>query len=175
MMEIHVSPNIVTNTMLLKLLDDISVKTLGLLLPPKLEFLGLHRAAIRIVHKIALDELSFYLLIPLRDDPTNTFDVLGMASLPYPIPHTNAFMLHTTSKYYLVISESRTHYFLVDDFNVCRKYDDLLICPPRWPVYNGNTECYELALFLEKNYVSKLCKTQIVKEFPPIFIRNIQG
>ena len=26
-----------------------------------------------------------------------------------------------------------------------------------------------------KKHVSKLCKTQIVKEFPPIFIKNLQG
>ena len=56
----------VTNTMLLKLLDAISVKTIGLLFPPELEFLVLHKAAIRVVHKTALDGLSFYLLIPLR-------------------------------------------------------------------------------------------------------------
>ena len=110
MMETHVSLHIITNTMLLKLLDDISVTTIGLLFPPKPEFLGLHRAAIRIVHKTALDGLSF-LLIPLRGDPTDTFDVLRMDSLPFPIPHTNAFMLHYISKHYLVISESRTHYF----------------------------------------------------------------
>ena len=60
----------------MKLLDDISVKTIGLLFPPELEFLGLYRAAIRVVYKTALDGLSFYLLIPLRGDPTDTFDVL---------------------------------------------------------------------------------------------------
>ena len=64
MMENHIFPHIVTNTMLLKLLDDISVKTISLLFPPKPEFLGLHRAAIRVVHKTALDGLRFYLLIP---------------------------------------------------------------------------------------------------------------
>ena len=41
------------------------------------------------------------------------------------------------------------------------------------PIYNINTECCELALFLERTSVSKLCKTQIVKECPPIFIRNV--
>ena len=96
-----------------------------------------------------------------------------MDSLPYPIPHTNAFMLHSTSKHYLVITESRTHYFLMDGFNVCRKYDDLLICLPMGPIYNRNTDCCELALLLGKQSVFKLCKTQIVKEFPPIFIRNV--
>ena len=50
MMESQVSPNIFTNTMLLKLLDDTSVKTFRLLFPPKPEFLGLHTAAIRFVH-----------------------------------------------------------------------------------------------------------------------------
>ena len=65
--------------------------------------------------------------------------------------------------------------FLMNDFNVCRKYDNLLICPPMGPIYNRNTDCCELALFLEKQSVSKLCKTQIVKEFPSIFIRNLQG
>ena len=84
-------------------------------------------------------------------------------------------MLHYTPKQYLVINESRIHYFLMDDFNVCRKYDNLLICPPMGSVYNRNTDSCELALFLKKQPVSKLCKTQIVKEFPPIFIKNLQG
>ena len=75
MMETHISPHIVTNTMLLKLLDDISVKTIGLLFPPKPEFVGLRRAAIRIVHKTALVGLSFYLFITLRDDPTDFFAI----------------------------------------------------------------------------------------------------
>ena len=35
------------------------------------------------------------------------------------------------------------------DFNVYRKYDDLLICPPMGPIYNRNTDCCELALFIE--------------------------
>ena len=150
MLENHISPHILTNTMLLKLLDDTSVTTIGLLFPPEPEFLGLHRAAIRVIHKTALDGLSFYLLIPLRGDPSGTFDVLGMDFLPYPIPHTDAFMLHYISKHCLVISESRTHYFLMDDFNVYRKYDNLLICPLIGPIYNRNTNFCELALFLEK-------------------------
>ena len=53
-------------------------------------------------------------------------------------------------KHYFVISESRTHYFSVDDFNICRIYDELLIWPPLGPIYKRNTECCELALFLEK-------------------------
>ena len=114
------------------------------------------------------------MLVPLRDDPTDSF-VLEMASLPHPIPHTNAFMLHNPSKHYLVISECRTHYFFVDYFNVCRKYDDLLICPPMESIYNQNTECCELTLFLQKISVYDLCKTQIVKDFPPIFIRQNHG
>ena len=92
-------------------MDDIFVKTIGLWLSPRPDFLGLHRAAIRVVHKTALDGLNFYLLIPTRGNPTDTFDVLGMDYLPYLVPHNNAFMLHYTSKNYLVISESRTHYF----------------------------------------------------------------
>ena len=47
MTQTYVSPLIDTNSRLLTLLDDILVKTLGLLFPPKLEFLGFHRAAIR--------------------------------------------------------------------------------------------------------------------------------
>ena len=82
-----------------------------------------------------------------------TFDVLKMDSLPYPIPNINAFMLHYTSKHYLVISESRTHYFLMNDFNVCRKYDNLLICLPMGSIYNRNTDFCELALFLEKQSI----------------------
>ena len=176
MMETYVSPHIVTNTRLLKLLDDISVNTPGLLFPLKSDFLGLYRAAIRVVHKMTvLHGLRFYLLIPLRGNPTDTFDVFGMASLPYLIPRTNAFMLHTPSKHYLVISESRTHYFLVDDFDVCRRYDELLICSPIGPIHTSNTECCELALILQKKYVSDLFKRQIVKDYPPIFNNKDQG
>ena len=69
-----------------------------------------------------------------------------MDYLHFPIPHNNAFMLHYTSKHYLVISESRTHYFLINDFNVCRKYDNLLICSPMGPIYNRNTDCCESGL-----------------------------
>ena len=89
-----------------------------------------------------------------------------MASLPYPIPHTIAFMLHYTSKHYLVISESRTHYFLVDEFNVCRKYDDILICPSLGPIYYRNTERCELALFLEKKSLYlNFAKHKLTKSF----------
>ena len=82
-----------------------------------------------------------------------------MASLPYPIPHTNAFMLHTPSKHYLVISESRIHYFLVDDFDVCRR------CSSMEPIYISNTECCELALYLQKNSVSDLSQNKLLKTF----------
>ena len=172
MLENHICPHIVTNTMLLKLLDDISFKTIDLLFPPEPEFLGLHRTAIRVVHKTALDGLSFYLLIPLRGDPKDTFDVLGIDSLQYPIPHTDAFMLHYISKHYLVISEPRTHYFLMDDFNVCRKYDNLLICPPMGPVSNRNTDFCELALFLGKQSVSNCVKHKLLRSFH-LFLSNI--
>ena len=42
----------------------------------------------------------------------------------------------------------------MDDFNVFRKYDNLLICPPMGPVYNRNTDFCELTLFLKKNNLS---------------------
>ena len=82
-LENHICPHIVTNTMLLKLLNDISVKNIGLLFQPEPEFLGLHIAAIRIVHKTASDGLNLYLIIPLRDDPIDTFDALGMGSFHF--------------------------------------------------------------------------------------------
>lgn len=64
MMETHVSPNIVTNVFLLQLLDEISARH-ELLFPPKPELLGLHRTSIRVIHKTASRDLSFYLLVPL--------------------------------------------------------------------------------------------------------------
>ncbi|ORD93214.1 hypothetical protein ECANGB1_618 [Enterospora canceri] len=58
----------------------------------------------------------------------------------------------------------------MDDFRVCRKYDDLLICPPMGPVCNRNTDFCELALFLKKKKksVSNCVKHKLLKEFPPI-------
>lgn len=48
--------------------------------------IGLQRAATRIVHKMtALLEQSFYLLIPIRGNPADTFNVFTMVSLPYPV------------------------------------------------------------------------------------------
>ena len=54
----------------------------------------------------------------------------------------------------------------MDDFNVCRKYDDLSICPPMGPIYNRNTDYCELALFLERTSAKHKLK------FPPIFIEK---
>lgn len=127
MMEIYVYPNLITNTVSLTLLEVLSVKTLGLLLPPKPEFLGLHRASIRVIQKMnkkltVLQGLYFYLLIPLRVNPSDISDVLGMAFLSYPVAKTDSFILHNTSKKSLVIIESHKSYFLADDFAVCRKY-----------------------------------------------------
>ncbi|XP_045108474.1 uncharacterized protein LOC123503109 [Portunus trituberculatus] len=110
MMETHISPNIVTNAFLLQLLDEISVKH-ELLFPPKPEYLGLHRAAIRVIHKTALHDLSFYLLVPLRGIPADTFDVFRMTSLPFPISKSDAFLMHQPSRKYLVINKARNQFF----------------------------------------------------------------
>ena len=54
MMEIYVSPHIVTNSRLLILLDDIPIKTPVSFSSPKPNCLGFHRAAIRVVHKMTV-------------------------------------------------------------------------------------------------------------------------
>ncbi|XP_045119165.1 uncharacterized protein LOC123509094 [Portunus trituberculatus] len=174
MMETHISPNIVTNAFLLQLLDEISVKH-ELLFPPKPEYLGLHRAAIRVIHKTALHDLSFYLLVPLRGIPADTFDVFRMTSLPFPISKSDAFLMHQPSRKYLVINKARNQFFLTDDFDDCRMSDDILICPPNQPIYSTNTDCCEVAIFLHKPSVSDICNTLIVKSFKPIFVDQPSG
>ena len=180
MLETYISPNIITNAVLLTLLDELSAKTPGLLFPPKPEFLGLHRNSIRVIHKMdkkltVLQGLCFYLLIPLRGNPSDTFNVFGMASLPYPVTNTDAFILHKPSKNYLVISESRTSYFLANDFDLCRKFETLLICPPLGPIYHTDTNCCELDIFLERKSASTSCQKLIIKTFPPVFIKTDKG
>ena len=177
MLETYISPNIITNAVLLTLLDELSVKTPGLLFPPKPEFLGLHRNSIRVIHKIdkkltVLQGLCFYLLIPLRGYPSDTFNVFGMSSFPYPITNTDAFILHKPSKNYLVISESRTSYFLTNDFDLCRKFETLLICPPLGPIYHTNANCCELDIFLERNSASTSGHKLFIK---PVFIKTDKG
>ena len=174
MMETHISPNIVTNAFLLQLLDEISARH-ELLFPPKVEFLGLHRTYIRVIHKTASRQLSFYLLIPLRGIPADTFDVFRMTSLPFPVSNSDAFLVHQPSKKYLVINRARNKFFLVDDFENCKIYDDLLICPPTHPIYSTNADCCEVAVFLNKPSVSKICNTLLVKSFKPIFVEHASG
>ena len=182
MLETYISPNIISNAMLLTILDNLSVKTPGLLFPAKPEFLGLHRNSIKVVTKMndeltTLQGLCFYLLIPLRGYPSDTFNVFEMASLPYPIINTDAFILHKPSKHYLVISEGRTSYFLTNDFDSCRKFDNLLICPPLGPIYHIDSkqnDC-ELDIFLERQSASTSCEKFIIKTFKPVFIKTNTG
>ena len=176
MLETFISPEIISNEFLLSLLKDVSAKTTGLLFPSTPEFLGLHKAAIRVMFKkTALTGLTFYLLIPLRGNPVDTYNVFRMTSLPYPIPNTDSFILHQPTNKYLVISESRTLYFFTNDFQMCRRHDSLLMCPSTGPIYSSTMDSCELAIFLKKKSASSLCQKLIVKKFPPIFIKNING
>ena len=182
MMETMLSPNIVTNDLLLALLKEIASKTTGLLFPPSPEFLGIHRDIIRVFrvqndvnNKVtAARGLNFYLFFPLRSNPADTFDVFGMSPLPYPIPNSTYFMLHQPSTKYLMISESRTLYFLQNTLETCRKHDNLLICPPLGPVYTTNMESCESAVFLNSQSASSLCHKFLIKDFLPIFIKGTQ-
>ena len=174
MMETHISPNIVTNAFLLQLLDEISIKH-ELLFPPKAEYLELHRNAIRVIHKTALHDLSFYLLVPLRGIPADIFDVFRMTSLPFPISNSDAFLVHKPSKKYLVINKARNKFFLTDDLDDCKRSNRLLICPPKQPIYSSNARSCEVAVFLNKPSVSEICKPLIVKSFKPIFVEQTSG
>ena len=180
MLETYVSPNIVSNSMLLQILDDLSVQTPGLLFPAKPEFLGIYRQIIRVISKntelTSLQGLCFYLLIPLQGYPSDTFNVFEMASLPYPIVHTSNFIVHKPSQHYLVINEGRTSYFLTNDFQSCRKFENLLICPPLGPIYHveSQNEC-ELDIFLERESASTSCDKFIIKTFKPVFIKTNTG
>ena len=180
MLETYISPNIITNAMLLSILDELSANVPGLLFPPKPDFLGLHRNSIRVINKMnkklsVLKGLCFYLLIPLKGHPSDTFNVFGMDSLPYPIINTDAFILHKPSKNYLVISESHMSYFLTNDFDLCRKFESLLICPPLGPIYHTDTNCCEIDVFLERDSASTSCEKLIVKTFKPVFIKTNKG
>ena len=83
--------------------------------------------------------------------------------------------MHKPSKNYLVISESRTSYFLTNDFDLCRKFETLLICPPLGPIYHTNANCCELDIFLERNSASTSCHKLIIKTFKPVFIKTDKG
>lgn len=119
--------------------------------------------------------MSFYLLVPLRGIPADTFDVFRMTSLPFPVSNSDAFLVHQPSKKYLVINKARNKFFLVDDFDNCKIYDDLLICPPTHPIYSTSTDCCEVAVFLNKPSVSTICNTLLVKSFKPVFVEHSSG
>ena len=174
MLQTHVSPMIVPNTILLSLLKAASVRLPGLLFPALPEYLSLYRQAIRVTSRPTTFPRSynFYITIPLRGDPADIFDVFQIDSLPYQVPHTDSFVYYKAVKKYLAMSENRNKYFLINDFDHCRKHDNLYICPPLGPVYDAQVDTCESALFLNKPAAANLCKPIYTKSFSPIFIHN---
>ena len=176
LMEGTVSSHIITNEKLMSLLHDVSINTNELLFPLRPEFLRLHRTAIKVVYeRDTINQLTFYFLIPLKNDIHETFHVFHMTSLPYKVNDTNSFISHVPSHKYFVISQTRRTYFMTNDFPLCSQYNALLICPPNSPLYSTTVDSCELSLFLQRYTATKLCKKYVLHKYPPIFIKDING
>ncbi len=165
----------VSDKKLLAILKAASVRAPGLLFPADPEFLAVYRDLIRVTSKPTptLGQLNFYLSIPLCGDPSDTFDVFEIHSLPFSLPNASHFMQHIPSSPYVAFTENRRLYFHMSTLEHCSKHDSLLVCPPTSPVYEAAiTETCESASFLDKPSIFKLCHTKLLKTFPPIFIKG---
>ena len=175
LLQTFVTPSIVSDDKLLQIIKQAAVQPTGLLFPPIAEYLSLYRSLIRVTSRptYVSGTRNFYLTIPLRGNPSDTFDVFRVDSLPFQLPNSTFFAYYVSNYKYLAITENRKSYFLIRDFDHCSTHDSLLVCPPLGPIYDAaiSASC-ESASFLKQASVSDLCHTRIIRTFPPLFIKG---
>ena len=108
----HFSSFLVPSGVLLKILYDASLMKPGLLFPARPEYLLLYWDTITVVPRFSISshDIVFYLLIPLRGEPDDVFQIYKITSLPFSVPNSTYFVRHDGLATYLAISESRRHY-----------------------------------------------------------------
>ncbi|XP_050693841.1 uncharacterized protein LOC126984264 [Eriocheir sinensis] len=177
MSQTQVSPLIIPNDVLLRVLRNASLHYPGLLFPAAHEYLALYRDVSRVISKgaLSLGTLHFYLQIPMKGDPSDVFDVFKMDALPFHLDDTPYFLHTDTLSTYLAVSEDRTHYMLLDSLDRCTKHRLLYICPPVAPVYSISVRRCEIALFLARPDALSLCSKSLLRTFPPVFLPSPAG
>ncbi|XP_050721311.1 uncharacterized protein LOC127001149 [Eriocheir sinensis] len=173
----QVSPLLLPNDVLFRVLSNASLHYPGLLFPAAHEYLALYRDVSRVISKGTLSSgtLHFYLQIPMKGDPSDVFDVFKMDALPFHLEGTPYFLHTDTLSTYLAVSEDRTHYMLLDSLDRCTKHHLLYVCPPVAPVYSTSVQRCEIALFLDRPDALSLCSKSLLRIFPPVFIPSPAG
>ena len=174
LLQTYITPSISSDDKLLEILTEAAARPPGLLFPATTEYLGLHRDLIRVSSKTTAvsGTRNFYFTISLRGDPTDTFDVLRIDSLPFPLPNSTLFARHESASIYISLTEDRRSHFLLSNLDHCYKHDKLLVCPPTSPVYEAShvASC-ESAAFLHLPSMYKLCNTRVLTTFPQFLLK----
>lgn len=175
LLQTFITPSIISDSKLLEILRTAAVHPSGLLFPAVTEYLSLYRDLIRVTSRptYVTNTRNFYLTIPLRGNPSDTFDVFRVDSLPFSLPNSTLFAYYLSNYKYFAITENRKAYFPLIDLDHCSKHDSLLVCPPLGPIYDStiSASC-ESASFLNQASVTDLCHARFVKTFPPLFIKG---
>ena len=177
MLDTYASTFVIPDAVFLNILKEASLKLPGLLFPAEPEFLSVYRdiSTVYTRQMATGGYLCFYLLIPMKGDPADVFDIFRMSSLPYPLQNSSYFVETVPASKYLAVTEDRNAYMLIEEFDKCRQHDSLFICPPVGPVYTTNTPVCEIALFLDYPEAVSLCPKRVVQQFRPHFYRLPDG
>lgn len=177
MIQMELSPYIMPSDILLDALSEASLRTPGLLYPARSEFLSLYRDTIHVISRPTniRNIFFFYLLVPLRGNPGDMFDVFRINALPFRIPNSSHYLQTHLSAKFLAISEDRNTYSMYDDFTMCRNHGSLFVCPPLGPLYDTTVLNCEVSVFLERPESDQLCPTVILKDFVPVFHQTKTG
>ena len=176
MMYSNVSPLIINDEVFIQLLRNASTRLSGLIFPPQPQFLSMYRDISRIYTRTQRSDVNilvFYLLVPMRGDPQDIFDVFRLHQLPVKM-HDTFVQIQTNAKY-LAVSEDRRSYILIDSVEKCKNHNNLYICPPVGPIYTQHTPVCEIALFLQKKEATNLCRKQIIQSIKPTFLKISSG
>ncbi|KAG0722437.1 hypothetical protein GWK47_044479 [Chionoecetes opilio] len=179
MLQTYISPLIIPDDVLLDILKKASPRLPGLLFPAEPECLSLYQDISTVYTRRTAfkGSLCYYLVIPMKGDPSDLFDVFEIHAFPSQIPSIDPkyFVQITPDARYLAVSEDRNMYMLVQDFERCRRHDALLICPPRGPIYTTDESVCEISIFLGTPDAAALCPKQLVERFRPTFHRIPAG
>lgn len=114
MLKTYASPLIVPNDIFIDILGTASIRLPCLLFPAETEFLSLYRDISQVYtrHMASKGTLCYYLLLHMREDPSDIFDVFKIDALPYPLDdyYDNYFVQVQPTATYLAVTKNRNVY-----------------------------------------------------------------
>ena len=158
---------LVEDDTLLNLLTDHSIPQHELLVPAKSEYLEFHRDSARVDFTFrSVRELIFYILLPLKNDVENVFELYKITALPMHLRTDTTISIELPDKF-LAISENRMHHFTLQTLDDCREVLNVWLCPPIMPIFTPMTPSCAYTIFTKSDKAEKLCRKTVSKTFVP--------